>query len=152
MKIDFSNMESYIGNPVYVIKDNVIQKTMIKSIRYIKAVGLVSDEHTEISTSLGDHNADVVFDSKEDIIEYIGKDSVYYAKNFARRVLSAIEQLKMFPHSGKIVPEYNNPNIRELLFQNYRIVYKIDESEVYIALIIHGSKELPSSLRINDIG
>ena len=71
MKIDVKNMEAYIGNPVYVIKDNEVQKTMIKSIKYVKAVGLVSDEHTEVSTSLGDHNANNVFSSKEDIIEFI---------------------------------------------------------------------------------
>ena len=87
--------------------------------------------------------------SFEEIIEYIGKDSSYYAKNFARKVLSAIERLILFPFSGKIVPEYNDPKLRELLYQNYRIVYKIDPPTLFIALVIHGSREFPSSFKIN---
>lgn len=47
---------------------------------------------------------------------------------------------------GRIVPEYNNPDIRELIYQNYRIVYKIEKQTVYLTLVIHGSKELPENI------
>lgn len=85
-------------------------------------------------------------ESFEGVIQYIAEDSTYYASNFAKNILQAIERLETFPHMGRIVPEYNNPDIRELIYQNYRIVYKIEKKAVYLALVIHGSKELPSNV------
>lgn len=84
--------------------------------------------------------------SLEDIIEYISNDSIYYASNFAKKILIAIESLIDFPLMGRVVPEYGNPVIRELIYQNYRIVYKVGKNVIYILLIIHGSKELPVSI------
>lgn len=84
--------------------------------------------------------------SFESVIQYIAEDSTYYASHFAKKVLQAIEKLKTFPLMGRIVPEYNHPDIRELIYRNYRIVYKIEKQTVYLALVIHGSKELPSNV------
>ncbi|MGA1794802.1 MAG: type II toxin-antitoxin system RelE/ParE family toxin [bacterium] len=78
-----------------------------------------------------------------DVIEYISNDSLYYASNFAKKVLSLVDNLMSFSQIGRIVPEYNNPKIREILYQNYRIVYRIKKNAIYIVLIIHGTKELP---------
>lgn len=81
--------------------------------------------------------------SFENVIQYISGDSCYYAANFAKRILFSIERLNDFPYSGRIVPEYNIPEIREIIYQNYRIVYKIGKQAIYIVLVIHGSHELP---------
>ena len=58
------------------------------------------------------------------ICSYIEKDSSYYAANFARNVIARIEILLKFPEAGRIVPEYDTPEIREIIYQNYRIVMK----------------------------
>ena len=71
MKIEANQMESYIGNPVYIIKDDQVQKTMIKEITYTKSVGVVTTERAVIKTSLGEHYAEHVFNSKEDLIKFI---------------------------------------------------------------------------------
>ena len=42
-------------------------------------------------------------------------------------ILESIETNRTFPHIGRIVPEYNDPQLREILFRNYRIVYKLSE-------------------------
>jgi plasmid stabilization system protein ParE len=81
--------------------------------------------------------------SFEDTIHYIAKDSPYYASSFANKILFSIEKLTWYPNIGRIVPEYNIPSIRELIYQNYRIVYKIDNKAVYILLVIHGTHGLP---------
>jgi len=57
----------------------------------------------------------------EAICDYITKDSEQYARLFAQGVINAIERLEIFPESGRIVPEYNQKSIREIIFQNYRI-------------------------------
>ncbi|MBI4650302.1 type II toxin-antitoxin system RelE/ParE family toxin [Candidatus Desantisbacteria bacterium] len=81
--------------------------------------------------------------SFEDVIQYISYDSPYYASDFAKKILLSIEKLNTFPQIGRLVPEYSNPDIRELIYQNYRIVYKINKNVIYLVLVIHGSHELP---------
>jgi len=80
--------------------------------------------------------------SFENIIQYIANDSTYYASEFAKRILSTIENLPEFPYMGRVVPEYKNPDLREIIYQNYRIVYKISGNAIYLVLVIHGSRIL----------
>ena len=72
--------------------------------------------------------------------EYIARDSVYYAEKFEDDALKATENLELFPEMGRIVPERNDPNTRELIFGSYRIMYKIDGDNCYIITIIHGKR------------
>ncbi len=78
----------------------------------------------------------------EEIISFISKDSELYAVNFASKIISAVETLKVFPEIGRIVPGYGDPKIREIIYRNYRIVYQIDERAVEIITVSHGSKLL----------
>jgi toxin ParE1/3/4 len=61
-------------------------------------------------------------DSLEQICKYIERDSPYYARLFAKRIFKIIQDMNEFPMSGRVVPEYNNSNIREKIVENYRIV------------------------------
>jgi len=81
--------------------------------------------------------------SLEEILNFISKDSEFYSGNFGKRILNLAENLEYFPYLGRIVPEYNNKVIRELIYQNYRLVYKIEENNIYIIYIGHGAKLLP---------
>lgn len=72
----------------------------------------------------------------------LSKDSEYFAINFASKIISSVEILKSFPNIGRIVPEYQNPEIRELIYRNYRIVYKYKTKFVEIITVFHGSKLL----------
>ena len=78
----------------------------------------------------------------EEIISFISKDSELYAVNFASKIISAVETLRVFPEIGRIVPEYADPKIREIIYRNYRIVYQIEERAVEIITVSHGSKLL----------
>jgi plasmid stabilization system protein ParE len=81
-------------------------------------------------------------DDLESICEYIAIDSEYYARLFVKGVIKAIERLMAFPESGRIVPEYNSRNIREIIYQNYRIVYRVKSETVEIVTIVHGARLL----------
>ncbi len=76
----------------------------------------------------------------EAICEYIAKGSEYYARVFAQGVINAVERLMIFPESGRVVPEYNQKSIREIIFQNYRIVYRLKSDAIEIVTIMHGSR------------
>ena len=78
----------------------------------------------------------------ESTVEYIAQDSEHYAAAFAEKALKAVEKLGTFPGIGRVVPEYNREDIRELVFQNYRIIYKVEPEGVAIATIVHASRDL----------
>jgi toxin ParE1/3/4 len=60
----------------------------------------------------------------KDIHDYILRDSNFYAKKVSQDVVDKSEKLKHFPEIGRIVPEIDNPNIRELFIYSYRLIYR----------------------------
>lgn len=66
---------------------------------------------------------DPALDDLEGIRDYIGKDSPYYARRFIERIFDAVEMLREQPRMGRLVPEANRDEVRELLFHGYRIIY-----------------------------
>jgi len=42
----------------------------------------------------------------EEICDYIGEDSEFYARIFAQQIIDEIEKIPDFPKVGRIVPEY----------------------------------------------
>ncbi len=77
------------------------------------------------------------------IYNYIGQDSPRYAKVMIDRITARSEQIALFPQSGQVVLEYQNPNIREVIEGAYRIIHEADISEVRILAVIHGARQLP---------
>ena len=57
------------------------------------------------------------------IEDYISLDSEYYAKVVTERIINQVDKLEAFPSMGRVVPEYEKENIREVICLNYRIVY-----------------------------
>lgn len=79
----------------------------------------------------------------EHIRDYIANDSPDNAQHFVERALAATDKLKTFPHIGRPVPEDpDQHDIRELIFQGYRIFYKTLDHEIQIIAMIHGSRNL----------
>ncbi|NVM34218.1 MAG: type II toxin-antitoxin system RelE/ParE family toxin [Candidatus Lokiarchaeota archaeon] len=77
-----------------------------------------------------------------EIIDYIAQDSLEYALSFYEEVREKVENLVQFPKMGRKVPELDDPNIRELILRNYRLIYRIFEEKVQIIRLIHGSRIL----------
>lgn len=96
--------------------------------------------------------SDQSIDDINNIAEFIAKDSEKYAKIQVKRFFDRAEILKNHPRAGRIVPEINNPSIRELIIGNYRIIYKIiSESQVDILTIHHSSRLLGDNLIIEEL-
>jgi len=81
-------------------------------------------------------------DDLKEICQFIALDSPYYAKLLNDRIFEMVEHLELFPEMGRKVPEANDPNVRELIYKNYRIIYQIKESYLEIITVIHGSRLL----------
>jgi toxin ParE1/3/4 len=84
-------------------------------------------------------------DDLEAITDFIASDSASYAKLFALDVLSVVERLSEFPFSGRIVPELGDPIIREIIFGNYRIVYRVNADIVQLLALYHCARLLDPS-------
>jgi toxin ParE1/3/4 len=83
----------------------------------------------------------------EGIASYIGRDSSWYAKAVASKIVETAETIPDFPEIGRIVPEIGNPSIRERFVYSYRIIYRIETQQVLIAAVIHGRRLLQPLLQ-----
>jgi toxin ParE1/3/4 len=81
-------------------------------------------------------------DDLEAIAEYISLDSPAYAKSVIKTILGITRKFSQFPLAGRIVPEFNDENIREWFAYSYRIIYRLDQTIVTVAAIVHGRRML----------
>ncbi len=82
----------------------------------------------------------------KDIHDYIAKDSKYYAQKVSEDIVAKSENLKHFPKIGRIVPEIDDPNIRELLVYSCRLIYEVLPNSVQILALIHSKRNFTSNL------
>lgn len=76
------------------------------------------------------------------IAEFIARDSSTYAALFVQRVVRATDRLSLFPRSGRRVPEIRQDSYREVIFQNYRIVYRLLVGRVVVIGVVHGAMDM----------
>ncbi len=81
----------------------------------------------------------------KDIAVFIAEDSPSAAKRFVQSLFQAVERLADFPESGRIVPEFDDPGIREVIRRPCRIVYRIDRGKrtVEIVRVWHTARGTP---------
>lgn len=78
----------------------------------------------------------------QSIAEYIERDSEFYARAVVIKILDVSRSIKKLPSRGRVVPEVGDDNIRELFVYSYRVIYRIQESEILIVAVIHGNDYL----------
>jgi len=79
-------------------------------------------------------------DDLDQAAKYIARDSATYAAAFVRDALSTARSLQQYAERGRIVPEFEQDNIRELFVGSYRLVYRVGD-RVEILAIIHGARD-----------
>ena len=78
-----------------------------------------------------------------EIADYIAQDKPSAAKRWINEVFIKVEQLKSLPQIGRIVPEISDNKFRELIYGNYRIIYRMEIKQISILTIRHGKQILP---------
>jgi toxin ParE1/3/4 len=81
-----------------------------------------------------------------DAIEYIARDSPSYAAAFAGRAERVAASLASLPERGRHVPEFSDPNVRELPVASHRLIYRISRNRVLLLAFVHQSRDLASLL------
>lgn len=82
----------------------------------------------------------------ENIIEienYISEDNPHKAVEFTDSLIEKCNYLIDNPDMGRIVPDLSDPNIRELIHKNYRIVYRHIGEEIHILTVFEGHRLFP---------
>ncbi len=82
-------------------------------------------------------------DRISEIAEYIALDNPVAAEKWVDGIFDSVKQLKQFPNSGRMIPELQLENFREIIFGNYRVIYRVDENQVSILTVRHGKQVLP---------
>lgn len=80
-----------------------------------------------------------------DIVRYISLDSPERAVGFGQFLVSSTKRLADFPEMGRVVPEFDDPCIREIVVRSYRVIYRLDHADcrVDVARFWHGARGRP---------
>jgi toxin ParE1/3/4 len=82
--------------------------------------------------------SDVAIRNLKEIHDYIAVDSIIYAKDVVLEIVNQSEIADKFPRIGRVVPEINNPKIREVFVYSYRLMYRIADGGIEILSLVHG--------------
>lgn len=78
-----------------------------------------------------------------EIAGYIARDNLSAAERWAEKIIHKMESLSEFPKSGRKVPELDKKEYRELVFGNYRVIYRISGKTLYVLTVRHFKQVLP---------
>jgi toxin ParE1/3/4 len=76
-------------------------------------------------------------------IRYIALDSIELSLKILKQIESKAATLNSFPERGRIVPELKVNNVEsyhEIIVNPWRIMYKIEKSNVYLVSVIDGRR------------
>ena len=77
------------------------------------------------------------------IFDFIAENSDRYAAITTNRIYKKVQVLTDNPLSGRIVVEFNEKSVRELVEGNYRIIYRLkNKSQVDILRVYHSARLL----------
>ena len=85
----------------------------------------------------------LAIDRASEIAEYISSDNPTAANKWIDDIFENVLILQTSPKMGRKVPEINRKEIREIIWGNYRIIYRIEKFNISILTIRHTKQILP---------
>jgi addiction module RelE/StbE family toxin len=82
-------------------------------------------------------------DRVAEIAEYIALDKPSAAEKWVESIFNSVKRLEQFPDSGRIIPEIQLKNFREIILGNYHIIYRIEENKISVLTMRSGKQILP---------
>ncbi len=79
----------------------------------------------------------------EEVREYYAEQRVpEVGERVLMEIFHAIEELSRFPERGRMVPEFGQPHLRELIHPPFRIVYRRDGNRLRVVRIWRSERSL----------
>ena len=84
-------------------------------------------------------------DDLKSIVSFMAEENPAIAEKYGLKIIDKVEQAAVFPESGRVVPEFSIPTIRELLLKPYRIVYRVNQESkiIDVSRIWHSKRGIP---------
>ncbi len=77
------------------------------------------------------------------IAEYISRTSAIYAESVVARMDYRLQLLREHPHMGKLAPEAEDLEVRELVVESHRVFYRVRPDAIELLAIVHGRQQTP---------
>ena len=74
------------------------------------------------------------------IADFIARDNPSAARRWIIQVFKRVSQLERFPAKGRMVPETRRPDIREILYPPYRLIYRLRPHHTAILTVRHSKQ------------
>ena len=81
----------------------------------------------------------------EDICAYIARDNLQAAEAWIDRLISKADKVSAHPRAGRVVPEIEDPDIREVFLKSYRIIYRVEPQRIVVLTVLEGHRRLRAS-------
>ena len=80
-----------------------------------------------------------------DIVRYIAQHNSDAAARLGYELITRAESLANFPELGRVVPEFRQPNLREIVCRSYRIIYRTNAARQTLEIVRfwHGARGFP---------
>lgn len=80
-----------------------------------------------------------------EIVRYISTDAPQRALAFGQYLISKTKMLAQNPGTGRVVPEFDDPEIREIIVKKYRVIYQVDHAlqKVKVVRFWHSARNIP---------
>jgi toxin ParE1/3/4 len=81
----------------------------------------------------------------ERIVAYIAPHNPIAAARLGNQLLDVALSLCRFPERGRVVPEFRRPELREIIFRSYRIIYRMNNTDQSLEIVRfwHGARGFP---------
>lgn len=76
---------------------------------------------------------------------FISEDDPDAAVGWVNRLFDAVGRLDQSPRRGRVVPELGRQEVREILFGQYRVIYKVTQEKVEVLTVRHGRRRFDRS-------
>ena len=80
-----------------------------------------------------------------DIVRYIAQHNSDAAARLGYELITRAESVAAFPEIGRVVPEFRQPNLREVICRSYRVIYRLrrEEERIDIVRFWHAARGFP---------
>jgi plasmid stabilization system protein ParE len=89
--------------------------------------------------------AQAAVDDLEAAVEFVGRASESFAATLARDAIDASRSLSQFAERGRVVPEVEHPDLRELFVRAHRMIYRVGKQDVTIVAFFHGRRDFDTA-------
>ena len=81
----------------------------------------------------------------KELVQYIARDNPGAAEKMGMKILKDINRISEFPEMGRMVPEFQNPDLKEIIVYPFRVIYRVNRGSGYpeVVRIWKGSKGDP---------